>query len=140
MDYSLCHAIANSNTGELPRVLILYDITCQFHVNFARRVARSTSIDYPFHKKTFWGIGEFHVGGHVERCFPRHSPQFIPGAGMVDGEILETLWSVLNEVSPSTQTATLASRTEMLDDHMLDSNWKKLTGIGVYPLLYVSYA
>lgn len=93
---------------------------------------RSSSMEYPFDKDTFWGIGEFHVGGHVERCFARHSPQFIPGAGMVDGEILETLWSVLNEVSPSTQTATLASRTEMLDDHMLDSNWKKLLGIGRY--------
>ena len=51
-------------------------------------------------------------------------------AGVVDGEILETLWSVLNEVSPSAQMATLASRTEMLDDHMLDSNWKKLLNIG----------
>lgn len=130
MDYSLCHAILNSNMGDLPNLIVLYDISCQFHINFARRVARSPFMDYPFDKNTFWGIGEFHVGGHIERCFPRHSPQFIPGAGMVDGEILETLWSVLNEVSPSTHTATLASRTETLDDHMMDSNWKKLTGMG----------
>ena len=76
------------------------------------------------------GIGLFHVGGHVWECFSRFSPSFIPGAGQVDGEILESLWSVLNEISPSTQNATLAGRTETLDDHMGDSNFKKMLDIG----------
>ena len=64
------------------------------------------------------GIGLFHVRGHVWECFSCFSPSFIPGTGQVDGEILESLWSVLNEISPSTQNATLAGRTETLDDHM----------------------
>ena len=51
---------------------------------------------------------------------------------MVDGEVLETLWSVLNTVSASTQTASLAHRTEILDDHMNDSNFKKMLNIGNY--------
>lgn len=49
---------------------------------------------------------------------------------MIDGEILETLWSVLNDISRSTRTATLAHRMEVLDDHMGDSNWKKIIGTG----------
>ena len=49
---------------------------------------------------------------------------------MVDGEILETLWSTLNHISPSMRTASLAHRTEVLDDHMNDSNWKKTVSIG----------
>ena len=54
----------------------------------------------------------------------------MPGAGVVDGEVLETLWSVLNTVSSATRTASLAHRTEILDDHMSDSNWKKMQHIG----------
>ena len=45
---------------------------------------------------------------------------------IVAGEILESLWSVLNKVSPMTRTATLAHRAEILDDHMNDSNFKKM--------------
>ena len=53
----------------------------------------------------------------------------IPGAAMVCGEIMESLWSVLNGISPSTSTATLAHRAEILDDHACDSNHRKLLGI-----------
>ena len=48
----------------------------------------------------------------------------------MDGEILESLWSVLNEISPSMKNATLAGQVEMLDDHMGDSNFKKMLDIG----------
>ncbi|KAF8231928.1 hypothetical protein L208DRAFT_1139393, partial [Tricholoma matsutake] len=71
------------------------------------------------------GIGLFHVGGHVWQCFSCFSLSFIPGTRQVDGEILESLWSVLNEISPSTQNATISGRIETLDDHMGDSNFKK---------------
>lgn len=51
------------------------------------------------------------------------------GAGQVDGEIIETLWSTLNDASRCTQTVSLAHRAEILNDHMNDGNWKKLVGI-----------
>ena len=53
---------------------------------------------------------------------------------MVDGEILETLWSTLNSILPSLCTATLACRSEVLDDHMNDGNWKKIVSISEYIL------
>ena len=46
-------------------------------------------------------IGMFHVHGHQDSCFFRYATSFIKGVGMVDGEILETLWSILNRISPS---------------------------------------
>jgi Kyakuja-Dileera-Zisupton transposase len=82
------------------------------------------------------GIGDFHVKGHVNECFARFSLLFIEGVGVVDGEILETLWSVLNETSRSAKGSTLAHRNEILDDHMNHSNWKKLIGMGRY--IYVT--
>ena len=45
---------------------------------------------------------------------------------MVDGEVLETLWAVLNGISDSIRSQTTAHRQETLDDHMNDSNWKKM--------------
>lgn len=59
---------------------------------------------------------------------------------MIDGEILETLWSVLNESSRSTRGATLAHRGEILDDHMNHSNWKKVVGIGTNHVLHLEVA
>jgi hypothetical protein len=75
------------------------------------------------------GIGLFHVHAHKDKCFFRYAPSFIPGAGVVAGEILESLWSSLNAISPTARTATLAHRAEMLDDHACDSNHKKSLGI-----------
>ena len=71
----------------------------------------------------------FHVHAHKEQCFFRYAPSFIPGAGVISGEIVESLWSGLNGISPSTCTATLAHRCEVLDDHACDSNHKKMVGM-----------
>ena len=48
----------------------------------------------------------------------------------MDGEILETLWAPFNKISPSARSMTSAHHQELYDDHMRDSNWKKLVGLG----------
>ena len=75
-------------------------------------------------------IGLFHIHNHKEECLYPFSPSFIPGAGIVAGEILELLWAGLNMITPSTWTATLAHRSEIIDDHASDSNHKKALGMG----------
>jgi len=55
---------------------------------------------------------------------------FMQGAGHIDGEILETLWAPFNKIPPTARSMSLAHRQEVYDDHMRDSNWKKLVGIG----------
>ena len=42
---------------------------------------------------------------------------------------MESLWLALNGISPSTCTATLAHHSEVLDDHMCNSNHKKMIGM-----------
>ena len=79
------------------------------------------------------GIGLFHVHGHVKECFPRYAPTFIPGAGTIDGEIVETLWSTLNHTASSARSMSLHHRQEYLDAHMGDSNWKKLVRMSRFP-------
>ncbi|KAI6010226.1 hypothetical protein EDC04DRAFT_2541909, partial [Pisolithus marmoratus] len=42
---------------------------------------------------------------------------------------METLWAPFNKISPTARSMTQANRQEVYDDHMRDSNWKKLVGI-----------
>ena len=55
---------------------------------------------------------------------------------MVDGEILETLWAALNKIADSTRSQSTAHRRETLDDHMNDSNWKKLIRLSTSQSLF----
>lgn len=50
---------------------------------------------------------------------------------MTSGEILESLWAMLNEAAYITRTMTLAHRAEMMDACIADINWKKLQGTGM---------
>ncbi|KAK7680631.1 hypothetical protein QCA50_016413 [Cerrena zonata] len=75
------------------------------------------------------GIGLFHIHGHVKECFARYAPTFIQGAGMLDGEIIETLWNLLNYTALSARVMSWFHQQEYLDTHMGDSNWKKLIGM-----------
>ena len=130
VDYSLSETCKHTHCMGIRKFMHIYDIECQYCILMAKRFSASALyISLPpveFAK----AIGMFHVHGHQDSCFFRYATSFIKGAANVDGEIMETNWSILNTVSPSLRTATLAHRSEVLDDHMNDGNWKKLVSIG----------
>jgi hypothetical protein len=133
MDWSLCEALATTNIGQLLQVLHIYDINCSYYKHLPERIARNDYLWIAEHIKLLHAIGLFHVHGHKDECLYRWATSYVPGAGVIDGEILETLWAVLNSISGTVRTASLAHRTEMLDDHMSDSNYKKMLKIGELP-------
>ena len=130
MDWSLCEALATTNIGRIKLLLHIYDINCQYCLHLLERISRNRMLSIPDHIQLIHAIGLFHVHGHKDECLYRWATNYVPGAGVIDGEVLETLWSVLNTVSAATRTASLAHRSEILDDHMNDSNWKKMQHIG----------
>ena len=130
MDYSMCKALNAPNMKGIKRALCVYDIMCKWIKYFKNRIGDSPYLQLPDDLEMMKGIGDLHVKGHVKECFPRFALMFIPGAGVIDGEIIETLWSVLNQTSRSCRGATLAHRQELLDNQMNHSNWKKLIGMG----------
>ena len=87
-------------------------------------------MDIPANLEVVPAVGKWHLGAHVVDCFPKFSLNFIQGIGQVDGEILETLWSTTNKVAGTTRAMGKLHRSEVLDDNMYDSNWKKWVGIG----------
>ncbi|KAG1866103.1 hypothetical protein F4604DRAFT_1881801 [Suillus subluteus] len=123
-------ATACARHGYIGSALIIYDVACQWSIHFCERVDQSNHLSLPLSIKILPAIGKFHLSTHKLLCFPRFSLNFITGAGHIDGEILETLWAPFNKISPTARSMTLAHRKEVLDDHMRDSNWKKLVGIG----------
>ncbi|GBE82431.1 hypothetical protein SCP_0408150 [Sparassis crispa] len=104
MDYSLSNALLTL-TG-ITLVLVMYDIMCQYGVHVRKRFCHSAYLRMPFELKVDQGISLFHVHGHQDCCFQRFSPNFIVGAGMVDGKVIEILWAPTNEVSGSTRGMT----------------------------------
>lgn len=135
MDYAIVQAM-KYNTEGLTEQCIVYDVACQWKINFSDRVEASDYLSPPLLQKLLFAVGKFHLGAHIPTCFFGHSLNFIPGTGQVDGEIIETLWSGLNKVSYTARAMTKAHRREVMDDYMRDWNFKKLTGCGVFSYLF----
>ncbi|KAH9030846.1 hypothetical protein EDB83DRAFT_2319278 [Lactarius deliciosus] len=125
---SLCKALSY-NMEDILVALVMYDIMCQYGVHFQEWVERSPELSLSSSLQLRTGIGLFHIHGHQDSCLPHFSPSYIPGAKQVDGEIIETLWAPLNNISRSIRGMSLAHRQEVLDAHMNHSNWKKMVHI-----------
>jgi hypothetical protein len=80
--------------------------------------------------KVTGAIGKWHLAAHIPECFAKFTLNFVKGAGEVDGEILETLWSGLDEIAGLAQSMYIAHHQEVLDDYMNDSNWRKIIRTG----------
>ncbi|KAK7680021.1 hypothetical protein QCA50_016967 [Cerrena zonata] len=105
MDYAFVNAI-NYISG-IAMVMMIYDIMCQYFLNFRKRVEEvSQYLTLPENIKFKKAIGLFHVHGHVKECYARYAPTFIKGAGMLVGEIIETLWNPLNHTASSARAMT----------------------------------
>jgi hypothetical protein len=126
VDWSFLEVIWTTNVDPDQGIMLIYNIICQYFLYLKFRIGHLLHPDLEIDR----AISLFHVHAHKEDCFYRFASSFIPGAGIVVGEILESLWSWLNPIAIATRTATLAHRAEVIDDHASDSNQKKLVGIG----------
>ena len=132
MDYSVCNAL-NFNSSGLREGLLIYDVNCQYSIHFDERLREVPQyLSRDGEMKLFGAIGKFHLADHVDSCFSKWTLNFMKGAGHIDGEIMETLWSGMNKASGAARTMSRAHRQETLDDYMRDANWKKTVGIGKF--------
>ncbi|KIJ16603.1 hypothetical protein PAXINDRAFT_10319 [Paxillus involutus ATCC 200175] len=95
-----------------------------------QRVGNNKFLKFPTDMEIIPGIGIWHVHGHQPQCFSRYAPLYIEGAGWIDGEVIETLWSILNVVSTSTRGMSSPHRQELLNFQMNDSNFMKMIRMG----------
>jgi len=102
MDYSLSNAL-KCNMDDVPRVVNFYDINCSYSKKLLEWVSNNEFLKFPTGVEIIPGIGIWHVHGHKPKCFPRYALLYMKGTGWIDGEIIETLWAILNIVTPSTR-------------------------------------
>lgn len=132
VDCSVCNSL-NFNTAGLRESLLVYDVNCQYLIHFKDRLQDASSfLSLDPNMKVLGAIGKFHLADHVDDCFSKWTLNFMKGAGYIDGEIMETLWSGMNKVSGAARSMSKAHRQETLDDYMRDANWKKTVGIGEF--------
>ncbi|KIK73054.1 hypothetical protein PAXRUDRAFT_179356, partial [Paxillus rubicundulus Ve08.2h10] len=129
INYSICQALNHQSKG-VHSAILAYDAACQWQIHFMKRVQDNIHLQVPEGMDIVAAVGKFHLSSHKLECYPQFSLNFMEGAGLMDGEIIETLWAPLNKIAPSAQAMSAAHREELYDDHILEENWKKMTAIG----------
>ncbi|KIL54859.1 hypothetical protein M378DRAFT_91785, partial [Amanita muscaria Koide BX008] len=119
------------------RMVISYDIACQWSINFETRMQTCFPRTWLVNNTTTTDvilrflIPKFHLPAHVEKCHQDFSFNYMPKVGRTDGEAPERGWSRINDLSNSTREMGPGSRQDTIEDNMNDSNWKKVTAMGV---------
>ncbi|KAI0643312.1 hypothetical protein C8Q79DRAFT_915187, partial [Trametes meyenii] len=129
-------------TSALQRYLSLrlfkqsYDIGCQYLINFRGRLQKWARLCPPLASirstllpRIEGSVGSWHVNAHKADCRVKQSPEFIPGCAKYEGEGMEHVWGVSNDVSLSTREMTPGHRHDALNDHFSDMNVRHVHGI-----------
>ena len=89
MDWAFLEAIRSTRVHPKQGVLFIYDLVCSYWIYLQSRIGHLLPNGLEIDRV----IRLFHVHDHKDECFFRFASSFIPGAGIVAGEILESLWS-----------------------------------------------
>ncbi|KAI9068138.1 hypothetical protein FKP32DRAFT_1609054 [Trametes sanguinea] len=113
-----------------------YDISCQYLINLAARFARwgrlcpklpsISSLTLP---RIEGYVGSWHVNAHKEDCRIKQSPAFLPGSGRYEGEGMERIWAITNDVATRTKEMTSGHRHDVLNDVYSDINVRRVHSI-----------
>lgn len=133
-DYALNRGmVINLDRRISTRLFLGYDIWCQYGVHLLERFRRFGHLSFPEFLEELTGIvGAWHIFAHVRECFGRFSGLYVWGLGMIEFEILETLWSLLNMVTDSCRNMSRANREETINFHMNDMNLKKIRNLSKF--------
>ena len=132
MDYALWSALMPSLKAGVTRVLLSYDIGCQWHKNVQARLDSYTAFslikvaDFEYWKVL---IPKFHLEGHGTECHVLFNPACTKWAGRMDGERIESGWAQSNSMATWTRESGPFARRNILDDHWNAFNWSKLLGL-----------
>ncbi|KAI5823495.1 hypothetical protein K523DRAFT_255071 [Schizophyllum commune Tattone D] len=134
MDYILASVL--KATQPPSRVVVSYDIGCQYTVNYDSRMEKmpaplkdaATDVDIAF------GLPVWHGAIHEEHCRSRFSLKYLAGLGRADGEGIERIWSLLNGFAWATKEMSAGARHSWIEEKVDSINFGKNIG-SVFTLL-----
>jgi hypothetical protein len=132
MDFALLSTLLPSLDKGVSRVLVSYDIGCQWVKNVQSRFSQySISQSLDLTSLSYWNVvvPKFHLSGHGESCQIIYNINYTKGAGRMDGERIEGGWSLSNSMGVWTRENGPNARRAILDDHWGSLNWQKLLAL-----------
>ncbi|KAJ6590439.1 hypothetical protein DFH09DRAFT_1074071 [Mycena vulgaris] len=129
MDYIFFKSLEGT---KLMRFYMLYDIACQWHVNIWNRMKEYNSEIQILDDMKFmvFLVPKFHLPAHIEACNLRFSFNLTRDVGQTDGEAPERGWANANPLAGSTKEMGPGARSDTLNEHFNDWNWKKIIAFG----------
>jgi len=126
----------------LLRIVITYDIICQWSKNFRQRMKEfPEEMRIPDATRVDVAIPGWHINGHGKTCQENFNLSYMEGAGRTIGEEIETTWAGTNPLAPSIREMGPAARHDTLNDHWIGWNFRKIVGFRMSLLLMsFSYA
>ncbi|KAF8527717.1 hypothetical protein JB92DRAFT_3093208 [Gautieria morchelliformis] len=123
-DYALAQALRECTS--LQDVGLTYDVACQYMVHLVTRFRQHFPTLVPVVSRMTALIPKMHLAGHKLDCGYRWSLNFTYGVGRTCGELIETVWSELNQANGSVKEMNHGHRHDTLDDLYSDWNWSKV--------------
>jgi hypothetical protein len=132
MDFALLSTLLPSIKQGITRVLVSYDIGCQWDKKLQTRISQySTSATFKLSSLNYWKVvvPKFHLSGHGQSCQLGYNINYTKGAGRMCGEGIESGWSQSGSMVIWTRENGPNARRAVLDGHWGESNWQKLLGL-----------
>ncbi|KAG2003598.1 hypothetical protein CC2G_004190 [Coprinopsis cinerea AmutBmut pab1-1] len=125
VDYIIFSAIA---AIQLARVVITYDIACQWVKNLHKRLEKLPERLQPNNNTMSLtaAIPSWHINGHGPDCQVNHALIYTPGCGLTCGDEIEGNFSETNVLGASVREMAPGARHESLNDQWHGSNIRKL--------------
>lgn len=134
MDYFFLSSLSQNAPTKL---VVSYDIACQWSLNLVKRCEayspNAMSAGHEYSVKYL--VPKFHIHAHIPICQRDYNFNYEPRVGRTDGEAPERGWAATNAVANSTKEMGPGSRSDTLDDHFGDYNWRKICSIGSFSYL-----
>jgi len=132
MDFALMSTLIPSLNAGISRVLVSYDIACQWHKNLQARLTSYTTLPpLKLSDLKYWkvAIPKFHLTGHGNECRVSFNLTYTKWAGRMYGERIEGGWAQTTSMATWTRESGPNARCGILDDHWNASNWQKVLGL-----------
>ncbi|KLO05566.1 hypothetical protein SCHPADRAFT_946616 [Schizopora paradoxa] len=125
-DFVLANVLRNLHG--LSKIIVGYDVACQYHVNARKRFEKTAPDVVDDLDTVLFLVGKMHLQAHEERCQYLFSLNYTEGVGRMDGEETERFWAEMNQAAGSTKQMNTGNREEVLNDLMVDRSWTKNEG------------
>lgn len=126
---------ASTYTEDLLKIMASYDVGCQWKVHLLERKKGMPSMFVPAREdlpEIEVSLPIWHGGVHNDECAMCESLRYKSGAGMVDGEGVERVWSTANQRAYATREMQMNNRHASLEDHFDNQNYLMNLRMGTF--------